>query len=480
MSRLAVLAFATLVGAGGFWLGGHPQVAASALDEARAYLSGSRSSPGLPQAAVKPAGTIAYYRDPDGKLSYSADPRKTADRRDFVAVDAAADVRFGATGTIMAANSETARPPVVEASGRKIRFYRNPMGLPDTSPVPKKDSMGMDYIAVYAGEEEDGKTIRVSPGKLQRTGVQSVKVDRRPIMQTVRVPGSVQLDERLISVVATRSDAYVDHVENVTTGDTVKKGQPLVTVYSPDVNSAAAQMISNPGYEGSRRRLKNLNVSDEAIADMERTHQVPFSIMWSAPRGGVVLERGAVEGMKAAAGATLFRIADISTVWVLADVPEHAIGGVRVGQAANVRVRALPNRAFSGRIALIYPQLNNATRSTRVRIELPNPDHVLLADMYADVEIATGTPTPVIAVPDDAVIDTGARQTVILDRGDGRLEPRGVKVGVRGDGYVEVKDGVAVGDAVVTSANFLIDAESNLKAALEGMTAGNTQAERKP
>ena len=469
MIRLPAIAFASLVGAGAFWLGGHPKLVEHVLGETR-----------VPRPPAIPSGVIAYYRDPDGKPTYAAVPIKTAEGRDFIAVDAAADVRFNAAGTIPDAVSDAAAASAAPAPGRTIRFYRNPMGLPDTSRVPKKDSMGMDYIAVFEGEADDGETIRISPGKRQRTGVQSNKVERRSIMQTVRVPGSVQWDERLVSIVATRSDAYVDHVENVTTGDSVTKRQPLVTVYSPDVNSAAAQMISNPGYEGSRRRLKNLNVSDAAIADMERTHQVPLSVLWSAPRSGVVLERGAVEGMKAAAGATLFRIADLSTVWVLADVPEHAIGGIRVGQSATMRVRALPNRTFIGRFALIYPQVNNTTRSTRVRVELPNPEHLLLADMYADVEIATGRAAPVVAVPNDAVIDTGTRQTVILDRGEGRLEPREVKLGVRGDGYVEVREGVAVGDDVVTSANFLIDAESNLKAALEGMAAANTQPEPKP
>jgi Cu(I)/Ag(I) efflux system membrane fusion protein len=230
-------------------------------------------------------------------------------------------------------------------------------------------------------------------------------------------------------------------------------------------------MISNPGFDGSRRRLRNLNVSDDAISDMERTHSVPSAIVWSAPSNGVVLERGAVEGMKATAGAMLFRIADISIVWVLADVSEHDVGSVRLGQAAAVRVRARAGRIFSGRVDMIYPQVNRETRSTRVRIEIPNPDGALLADMYADVEIQSGTPSAAIAVPDNAVIDAGTRQTVILDKGDGRLEPREVKLGVRGDGFIEVRDGVQPGDRVVTSANFLIDAESNLKAALEGLAA---------
>ena len=166
----------------------------------------------------------------------------------------------------------------------------------------------------------------------------------------------------------------------------------------------------------------------------------------------------------------LFRsIGDIATLWVLADVPERDLAGVRVGQAVTVRLRSVPGRTFPGKVAVIYPQVNPETRTTRVRIELPNPDGTLLPDMYADVEIATGDATAVVAVPDDAVIDTGERQIVLLDRGEGHFEPKAVTIGLRGAGYTEIRDGVSVGDRVVTAANFLIDAESNLKAALQAL-----------
>ena len=467
MSRLGALAFGFAMGGAGLWIGLHPDRLATAVDGAKAAVGLKPATASVPQHTIHASGVVAYYRDPDGRPTYSAVPRRTEAGRDFVAVDAAADIRFDGAGTVPTVSA--ASPP--GTAPRKIKYYRNPMGLPDTSRQPKKDSMGMDYIPVYEGSDDDGKIISVPPGRLQSTGVRSEPAAMRRITQAIRVPGTVTLDERRIAVVATRSDAYVDTVANVTTGDRVKKGEPLLTLYSPDINSAAAQLIANPGFDGSRRRLKNLNVSDDAIIEIERTRTVPLSIVWSAPRDGVVLERGAVEGMKAAAGATLFRIGDISTMWVLADVPEHDIGFVRVGQPATVRLRSQAARSFSGRIDLIYPQVNSSTRSTRVRIELPNPDGALLADMYADVAIATGTPDPVVAVPDDAIIDTGTKQTVIIDRGAGRLEPRPVSLGVRGDGFTEIRHGLAEGEKVVTSANFLIDAESNLKAALEGLTA---------
>ena len=424
---------------------------------------------------------ILYYRDPDGKAAYALAPAKTPDGRDYRPVRIGEDVGFEPKP----AEPAGGMPGMAENGAKKVLYYRNPMGLPDTSPVPKKDSMGMDYIPVYEGEAEDGNTVKISPGKVQRTGVRSEPVERRVISRPVRVPGTVTLDERRVTIVATRSDAYVDHVENVTTGDRVRKGQPLVDVYSPEINAAAAQLIANPGFDGSRRRLQNLNVPAEVIAEMERTRKVPMAITWSSPRDGVILQRTAIEGMKAAAGDTLFRIGDISVMWVLADVPEYDLGSVKVGQSVTVSVRSLPGRSFTGKVALIYPQVNAQTRTTRVRIELSNPEGVLLPDMYADVEIGTGATKPVVAVPNDAVLDTGARQVVLVDKGEGRFEPREVKVGARDERYTEIREGVQAGEQAVTAANFLIDAESNLKAALQSMAAPTppapqAQGEEKP
>jgi len=355
-------------------------------------------------------------------------------------------------------------------SARRILYYRNPMGLPDRSPTPKKDSMGMDYVPVFDADVDEGAGVRLSPGKLQRSGVRSEIVARHAILRPLRAPGSVQIDERRVSLVSTRSESFIDHVENVTTGDRVRKGQVLMHLHSPEIVSASAQFVANRGFEGARRRLENLNVSAEAIADMERSGKVAHSIAWTAPRDGVVLERNAIEGMKAAAGDVLFRLADISTIWVLADVPEHELGLVRPGASAAIRVRGLPDRTFSGRVGVIYPQVASATRTTRARIEIANPEGLLLPDMYVEVEIETGRPDPVVAAPDSALIDAGARQIVILDKGDGRFEPREVKVGMRGGGFTEIRQGLEGGESIVVAANFLIDAESNLRAALAGMS----------
>ena len=299
----------------------------------------------------------------------------------------------------------------------------------------------------------------------------------RTISATVHAAGTIQLDEGRKSIIALRFDGYVDKVENVTTGSLVLQGQPLMHVYGPDLLAPAAQYLSALNdrsdaitLKNARRRLDNLAVPASVIAEIDRTHEIPQTLAWPAPRTGIVVERTAVDGMRATAGESLFRLADISVVWAVADIPEGDLPAITVGEPTTVRPRG-SSRSYSGKISLIYPTINAQTRTARVRVELPNPDGALLPDMYADVEIATGGGKPVLAVPDSAVIDGGDRQVAIIDKGDGRLEPRPVKTGRRGGGFVEIKDGVAVGDQVVTSANFLIDAESNLKAALQGLSA---------
>lgn len=193
-----------------------------------------------------------------------------------------------------------------------------------------------------------------------------------------------------------------------------------------------------------------------------------------------MLERNAIDGMRANVGDVLFRIADISTVWALVDVAERDLGTLSVGQKVTIRARAFPDRALSGTIAVIYPQVNRDTRTTRLRVELANPDLKLLPDMYVDAEIDIAGNAPALTIPTSAVLDNGSRRIVLVDKGDGRFEPRTVTLGRRGDGVVEVKHGIDEGEAVVTSANFLIDAESNLKAALKGFADGANAPTNEP
>ena len=420
----------------------------------------------LTSPAAAADGSPLYYRDPGGAPAWSAVPKKDAQGRDYLPVydDEAA-----------------AEPPKLQQqanASRKILYYRNPMGLPDTSAVPKKDPMGMDYVPVYDGDDTDDGTVKLSPGKIQRTGVKSEPAERRSISVVVKAPGTIQLDERRISVIAMRSESFVQKVADVTTGTRVSAGQPLMEIYSSAIAAAAAEYLATinskivGGVEfygrGSRQRLTNLDVPEPVITTMEKSRVAPVTVQWTAPRDGIVLERNAVEGMRANPGDVLFRIADISLVWALVDVAERDLGTVAVGQPVLIRARSFAGRTFSGKIAVIYPQVNRDTRTARVRIELSNPDVALLPDMYVDAEINTADASPVVVVPDSAVLDTGARQAVLVDKGEGKFEPRDVKLGRRGGGYIEIRDGLKEGEAVVTSANFLIDAESNLKAALRG------------
>jgi Cu(I)/Ag(I) efflux system membrane fusion protein len=282
-----------------------------------------------------------------------------------------------------------------------------------------------------------------------------------------------------------RSESWIQKVADVTTGSHVVKGQPLMEIYSPTVSSAAAEYVATinskttggagPYGRGSRQRLVNLDVPDAAIAAMEKTGAVPIAIEWAAPRDGIVLERNAVEGARAQPGEVLFRIADHSTVWAVIDVAERDLGAIAVGQPATVRAKSFADHAFSGKINVIYPQVNRETRTARVRIELANPAVELIHDMYVDAELMIGSPDAVLTVPESAVLDSGTRQVVLLDKGDGRFEPRDVKLGRRGGGHVEILDGIAESEPVVISANFLIDAEGNLNAALKALSAAGSE-----
>jgi len=472
--RLATAAAIVVAAAAGYW-GGHIGIVRLPLHKS--------STAGVAQ----PSGPTIYYKDPNGRPFYSLTPRNTDDGKAYLPVHASEDV------------SVDPKPANEAQVGRRIIHYRNPMGLPDISPVPKKDSMGMDYIPVYEGEQDDGTAVRVSPGKLQRTGVKTELVGKLPITQTIKAPGVIAFDETKLSVVAMRFDGFINKVMPVTSGTHVRKGDPLMSVFGQELLNASVQIIveevtgwKGPEREeatkppaprdprarvvGARRRLENLQVPAEVIEEIKKSRRVPDAITWLAPQDGIVTERNAVDGQAFKAGEVLFRLADHSVVWVMADVAEGEVGAVKPGQAVTVRMRAHPGRLFKGKVAIVYPHLMKETRTARVRVQMPNPDLALLPDMYGDVEIATGSDEPVVVVPASSVIDSGSRQVVIVDLGDGRFEPKDVKLGRRGSGYVEVLEGIQDGDSVVVEGNFLIDAESNLNAALRALTAPPKEA----
>jgi len=387
-----------------------------------------------------------------------------------------------------AGEAAVATAPAAPAD-RKILYYRNPMGLPDTSPVPKKDSMGMDYLPVYAGEDmDDGHAVKLSTAKVQKLGVRTEAVAMRELARPVRAVGRVEVDERRVVAVAPKFEGWIERLHVNAAGQPVGRSQPLFEVYSPELVSAqreyqvaaagvAALRDAAPEARASIRqvaeaalaRLANWDISAEQIERLKAGGAPQRTLTLRAPAAGVVTEKKAVQGMRFMPGETLYQIADLSAVWVLADVFERDIAAVRVGQAATVRIDAYPDRAFDGKVSYIYPTLNAQTRTVPVRIELPNVAGLLRPGMYANAELKLGAGEAALTVPASAVIDGGAHQRVIVQKEEGRFEPREVRLGRRGDDYVEVKEGIREGELVVVSANFLIDSESNLKAALGGM-----------
>jgi membrane fusion protein, copper/silver efflux system len=378
--------------------------------------------------------------------------------------------------------------PALKAE-RKPLYYRNPMGAPDTSPVPKKDSMGMDYIPVYADEQPDPGTVEVSLDKVQRIGVRTEKVEARRILQAVRAVGRVEHDETRLTIVALRTDGFIEDLFVNKTGQHVKEGDPLFRLYSSQIQLAQSDLIvamradgrrigpeADRTLEGAMLRLRNLGIPQSRIDDVRKTNTNPRTIDWPSPATGDIIEKKVINGQRVMAGDELYRIADHSHVWVIADVAEADVGSIKVGTPVTVTLRADASKPVQGNLTFIYPELNPETRTVPVRIELPNPEQRLKTSMYADVVFeAGGEEGAVTAVPYNAVIDSGTRQVVLVAKGDGRFEPRAVKLGRRGEGYVEITDGLKPDEEVVTSANFLIDAESNLKAALQTFSQQETQ-----
>jgi len=384
-------------------------------------------------------------------------------------------------------------PPVASASdpvptktsgpcgGKPAKLYRNPMGTPDTSPVPKKDAMGMDYIAVCEddGASEGGNVIKVSLDRVQRLGVRSEAVEERALARTVRAFASVQYDERRQAVVAPKFGGWIEKLYVNATGDSVTAGQKLFDVYSPDLNVLQQEFALSRGMQGpagaADGRLRNLDYPEAELEKLRRGERPSRTISVLSPVAGTVVEKMAVEGMRYQPGETLFRIVDTSIMWVLAEVYEQDLAFVKVGDMAKVTVNTWPDRSFPGRVTFIYPSVGKESRTAKLRIEVANPDGLLRADMAATVEIEAPIAGRWVAVPDSAVIDSGKRQIVLVERGEGRYEPRPVKLGARVPGYVQVLDGLKPGERVVTSATFLIDAESNLRAALTTFTAGDAK-----
>jgi len=381
---------------------------------------------------------------------------------------------------------------------RKILYYRNPMGLPDTSPVPKKDSMGMDYIPVYAGEDSGG--LSVASGKRQTLGVRVAPVERRALDAVVRASGRIEADERRLTVVSAKFDGYVERLHVNATGQSVARGAPLLEAFSPDLLAAqreyqvAVQALARlkdadpEARAGMQRladaalaRLRLWDIGDDDLAKLAASGEPRRTLTLRSPASGTVIERKVAQGQRFMAGEPLFALADLSRVWLLADVAEQDLGRIAIGSRASARLPSYPGETFDGSISFVYPTLKADTRSAQVRIELANPQGRLKPAMFAQVELTAPSAAAQLVVPASAVIDSGARRVVIVDLGAGRFEPREVTTGERGEQFISILKGVKEGESVVVAANFLLDAESNLRAALDGLKGGsNASPDKRP
>ncbi len=400
--------------------------------------------------------------------------------------------RSGQTGE----RAMKASPNGGAAPQRKLLYYRNPMGLPDTSPVPKKDPMGMDYIAVYEGEEDAGAPqVRISTEKVQKLGVRTEVASLRVLDRIVRAAGRVEPDERRVYAIAPKFEGYIERLYVNVTGQGVGKGQPLFEVYSPELVSAQqeyalaiegvqamkeADSTASSGMrqlaESSLARLKNWDISGAQVTALARSGEARRTLIFRSPVSGIVTDKNALQGMRFMPGETLYQITDLSSVWIIADVSEQDIGLVKRGGRARVTVNAYPGKVFEGRITYVYPTLAAGTRTVPVRVELANPGMLLKPAMFAEVELSVDGKARVLTVPESAVIDSGTRRIVLVQAGEGRFEPREVRLGAGDAHYVEVLEGVEEGEPVVVAANFLIDAESNLKAAVGSMSGAGSPA----
>jgi RND family efflux transporter MFP subunit len=393
--------------------------------------------------------------------------------------------------------AEPTAPVAPAGGGRRIAFYRSPMDPAVRSDKPAKDSMGMDFIPVYEADVAGGgsgvagrATVTLTPERRSLLGVRSEEVRVARIEKTVRAVGLVTTDERRTAHIHAKFEGYVERLYVDFTGMSVKKGDPLLSIYSPELVATQQEYLlalkaqrqlaqsqvpavvqgGTDLLEAAKERLRLWDISATDIAEIERSGTVRRDLDLHAEVNGFVVVKNVVQGMRIMPTDTLFEIADLSRVWVMADVYDSDISAVRLGSMADITVSSLPGRHWGGAVTFISPTVDEKTRTIKVRIEVENQSGALKPDMYGDVLLKTDSGTGLV-VPDSAVIDTGERTLVFLDRPDGSIEPRQVQLGLRlADGY-QVLSGVAKGDRVVTAANFLLDSESSLKAALSAVTA---------
>lgn len=314
--------------------------------------------------------------------------------------------------------------------------------------------------------------IKLSAEKQQLIGLTTAPVELRQLQQSIRTVGRVDYAEPNVAWINTKIMGWIEKLHVDSTGQFVKKGQPLLEIYSPDLVTAQREyLVADESVKpAARRRLKLWDITEEQIDELERTGEVHKTLVITSPLDGYVIEKTALQGKAVMPGENLYRVADLSKVWIYADIYEYEMPHVKTGQQVFVTASYAGVRPVLGRVQYVYPYLEPQTRTVKIRIETTNTDLRLKPDMYVDVGLELDG-DKVLAVPASAVIDTGTRQIAFVDAGEGRLEPRQLHIGTRTDDYFEVISGLAEGERVVTRALFLVDSESQLKAAIAGMGA---------
>jgi Cu(I)/Ag(I) efflux system membrane fusion protein len=370
-------------------------------------------------------------------------------------------------------------------------FYRNPMNPDVTSPLPAKDSMGMDYIPVYADNEasEVVGTVKIDPVVVHNIGVRTAIAKRTSISRTIRAVGRVDFDEERMSRLHPKVEGGIEEIRVDKTGQTVAKDDILLSIYSPKLVSTQQEYLlalnnlsaleKSPFEEiqqgardlvtSSRERLKLLDVPKHQIRELEQTRKIKKSLHIHAPVAGTVIRIGSRQGQYVTPQTELYMMVDLNQVWVYADVYEYELPWVKLGDEVEMTLASVPGKIFKGALSYIYPYAQPKTRTTKVRLVFDNSDLLLRPDMFAEVNIQADTLDDVVVIPAEAVIRSGDRTQVFLVRSPGKFEPRIVRLGIESNGQVAILDGVDVGDEVVTSAQFLVDSESKLREATAKM-----------
>jgi Cu(I)/Ag(I) efflux system membrane fusion protein len=352
---------------------------------------------------------------------------------------------------------------------------------------PKTVTPQIKQAAPLEEATDEVPQVEITPEQQQLIGVKTVKVSLKPLQKVIRTVGRIEADERKQATVNTKIEGWIEKLYVDYTGRYVKKGEPLAEIYSPELLATQQEFLgvlkwatqpgdkkkddtlglmiakdANAALDAARQRLRLWDISEVQIKHIEQTGKAVRTLTLYSPVSGFVTQKMAVQGMKVMPGEKIFDIADLSTLWIVADIYEYELSFVKVGQPARITLSYFPGRQFSSQIDYIYPTISADTRTAKIRLTLPNPGGRLKPQMFTNVEIRISLGKKLV-IPESAVIDTGTSQVVYVDRGDGAFEPREVELGLRADGAVEVLRGIKAGEKVVSSANFLIDSEAQLK-----------------